>query len=177
MSVYQYATIVRLNCVCYMLQWLEHEFMGYLEEWKKFSEKKGGEQKEVAQRLLSQETLQGISVTGKPILSLFNIYSLIDIVWSFVELVPYILKIPGVRYFLSEHLSQDPLENFFGCQRQRGRTNENPTCAGFVKNTQALQVINSVAGDVPKGNCRGRKNKINVEEENIPLPKRRRKHK
>lgn len=160
-SVYQYATIVRLNYVCDMLQWLEHEFMGYLEEWKKSSEKKGGEQKEVAQRLLSQETLQGISVT----------------VWSFVELVPYILKIPGVRYFLSEHLSQDPLEKFFGCQRQRGRTNENPTCAGFVKNTQALRVINSVAGDVPKGNCRGRKNKIIVEEENIPLPKRRRKHK
>ena len=32
------------------------------------------------------------------------------IVWSFLELVPYILKIPGTRYFLNEHISQDPLE-------------------------------------------------------------------
>jgi len=98
-------------------------------------------------------------------------------VWSFLELVPYILKIPGVKFFLSEHLSQDPLEKFFGCQRQRGRTNENPTCSAFLKNTNALRVINSVAGHVQKGNCRGRKHKVDVEAENVPLPKRRRKHK
>lgn len=94
-----------------------------------------------------------------------------------MELVPYILKIPGVNFFLSERLSQDPLEKFFGCQRQRGRTNENPSCADFLKNTQALRVVNSVAGHVPRGNCRGRKNVSTIEEENTPLPKRRRKHK
>ena len=35
------------------------------------------------------------------------------LVKSFVELVRYIFTIPGVKYFLSERLSQDPLENFF----------------------------------------------------------------
>ena len=42
-NVYQYATIVRLHCVCDVLQWLEQKIVGYLEEWKKSSEKKGQE--------------------------------------------------------------------------------------------------------------------------------------
>ena len=46
---------------------------------------------------------------------------------SFVELVQFILKVPGAQFFLSERISQDPLENFFGVQRQRGRTGENPS--------------------------------------------------
>ena len=150
--------------------------MEYLKEWKEDSVKGGGEPEDVARRLLSQETQYGIAVTG----NFFHIYFIeviiTFVVWSFVELVPFILKIPGVNFFLSERLSQDPLEKFFGCQRQRGHTNENPSCADFLKNTQALRVINSVVGHVPRGNCRGRKNDCTIEEENTPLPKRRRKH-
>ena len=37
---------------------------------------------------------------------------------SFVELVPYILKQPGVKYFLSDKICQDPLEKILSCQRQ-----------------------------------------------------------
>ena len=96
------------------------------------------------------------------------------IVKSFLELIEYIFKIPGVKFFLSERMSQDPLENFFGCQRQRGRTSENPTVQEFCKNTQALRVINSVCGTVSKGNCRGRKQPVDLEKENKPLAKRRR---
>ena len=93
---------------------------------------------------------------------------------SFLDLIEYIFKIPGVKFFLSERMSQDPLENFFGCQRQRGRTSENPTVQEFCKNTQALRVVNSVCGSVSKGNCRGRKQPIDLEKENKPLKKRRR---
>ena len=93
---------------------------------------------------------------------------------SFIELLRYILRIPGVKFFLSERLSQDPLENFFGCQRQRCRTNENPNLHKFCKNTQALRVINSVCGTVSKGNCRGNKQVTYMDENNKPLPKRRR---
>ena len=39
------------------------------------------------------------------------------------------------------------------------------------KNTQALRVINSVCGYVPKGNYRGRKQAVDMEMENKPLPK------
>ena len=45
---------------------------------------------------------------------------------SFVELVPVILSQPGVEYFLSEKICQDPPGIFFGCLRQRGRVNDNP---------------------------------------------------
>ena len=45
------------------------------------------------------------------------------------------------------------------------------------KNIQALRVINGVCGNVTKGNCRGSKKALDVDEESQPLPKRRRKHK
>ena len=80
--------------------------------------------------------------------------------------------------FLSEKLNQDPLEKFFGCQRQRGRTNENPTAAEFVKNTQALRVINSINVGSLTGNCRGTKRKsydLESADLNKPLKKRIRK--
>ena len=92
---------------------------------------------------------------------------------SFVEIVKFIFKIPGVKFFLSERISQDPLENFFGCQRQRARTAENPNAFQFCKNSQAIRVINSVCGNVPKGNCRGRAQSIDIQDDK-PLSKRRR---
>ena len=57
-----------------MLQWLQHEFMKYLKDWEKYSKQKGGEPKDVARRLLSQETLQGIAITGIYLIMLCNIY-------------------------------------------------------------------------------------------------------
>ena len=42
---------------------------------------------------------------------------------------------------MSNRLCQDPLENFFGEQRQRGRVNENLN-AQELMNTQALHVVN-----------------------------------
>ena len=81
-------------------------------------------------------------------------------------------EIPGVVAFLSEKLCQDPLEKFFGCQRQRGRVDENPNVQAFCKNTQALCVVNSCMGTV-KGHCRSSgTTPIDMEKENKPLPKR-----
>lgn len=76
---------------------------------------------------------------------------------SFVELVPYILKQPGVKYFLSEKICQDSLEKFFGCQRQRGKANDNPMVSEVYKNTQALRVIGDININSFAGNCRGKK--------------------
>ena len=96
---------------------------------------------------------------------------------SFVELVTFLFTLPGIKAFLSEKLSQDPLEKFFGCQRQRGRVNENPTATQFFKNTQALRVVNSFCKGSVRGNCRGNKQPVNFEAENQPIPKRPRKNK
>ena len=101
-------------------------------------------------------------------------YKYIFTVSSFVDLVKYVLTIPGITVFLSERLCQDPLEKFFGCQHQRGGTNENPTVQEFCR-------INSMCGNIKKGNCRGSKDKahVDINDENNckPLPKRRYPHK
>ena len=39
---------------------------------------------------------------------------------SFTELGPQLLRLPGVKYLLSEVFSQDPLEQYFSCQCHRG---------------------------------------------------------
>lgn len=95
-----------------------------------------------------------------------------------MELVKYLFSLPDVNCFLSEHVSQDPLEKFFGCQRQRGGTSDNPNLQEFCKNTQGFRVINSTCADVSKGNNRGHRSQpVDTRKENDPLPKRRCKHK
>ena len=73
---------------------------------------------------------------------------------SFVELVQYVFTIPGVLVFRSNRVHQDPLENFFGQQRQRGRAYENPSVSEFIHNTQALRVISTTCNTI-RGNCHG----------------------
>ena len=97
---------------------------------------------------------------------------LIHTVRSFIELMQFAFTIPGVTTFLSNRICQDPLENFFGQQRQRGRVNENPNSRDFLKNTQALRVVNGVCRNV-KGNCQG--SKEICPDYAAPLPKRSRK--
>ena len=79
---------------------------------------------------------------------------------SFLEFIPHIFKTEGIASFLSEKLSQEPLEKFFGCQRQHGATHENLTVAAFLKNTQSMRVINSIWVKDLTGNCRGCKQKV-----------------
>ena len=71
-----------------------------------------------------------------------------------MELVEYIFTIPSVTAFLSSRICQDPLENFFGRQRQRGRVNESPSVAKFLQNTRALRIADSTCATV-HGNCGG----------------------
>ena len=159
-----------------LLQWLKDELLSYLQQWEKSVEKREGfSPKAKSMMVITKETRFGIRVTGLfcnlYLLHCFNSFCVIA-VNSFVELVHYIMKIPGITVFFSERLSQDPLEKFFGCQRQRGKTNENPNVQQFCKNSQALRVINGTCGNVSKGNCRGSKYAIDWEKENRPLPKR-----
>ena len=80
--------------------------------------------------------------------------------------------------FLSMNLCQDPLENFFGCQRQRGGTSDNPSVMEYYQNTQALRVVNSFCRGPVRGNCRGASSATPItSDENCdkPLMKRKRK--
>ncbi len=89
-----------------------------------------------------------------------------------MDLVKYVFTIPGVSSFLSNKICQDPLEKFFGCQRQRGGASSHPNVAEFTHNTQALRVVNTFCRAPTKGNCRLKESE-ETEKENEPLPKRR----
>lgn len=107
-----------------------------------------------------------------------NLFILFDTGNSFVELVQYLFTIPDVKSFLSQRVCQDSLERFFGCQRQRGGMHDNPNALEFIKNTQALRVVNSIAKPPKRGNCRGGKQDTDIavdQENSMPLPKRPRK--
>jgi hypothetical protein len=87
--------------------------------------------------------------------------------------VEFVFTIPGVHVFLSGKLSQDALEKFFGQQRQRGRANKNPNVMEFIRNTQALRVVNGICRNI-RGNCRGSNNEAISIYTSEPLPKRKR---
>ena len=150
-----------------------------MDDWKESVKgRKGFSKVEKKKMLLSPETLLGLRMTGSYksiLLACYNNYiNFLVIVLSFTELVPYLFSIDGVKVFLSEHLCQDPLENFFGCQRQRGGTHDNPSVKEFINNTQALRVINTFCRGPVRGNCRAHSSKPDLEKENAPIPKRRR---
>lgn len=95
---------------------------------------------------------------------------------SLVGLVKYLFtNIPDVKVFLTNRICQDPLEGFFGQQRQRGRVNENPSAVQFAENTRALRVINGACQHV-RGNCRGASKREGPKVDNTPLTKRKKKH-
>ena len=127
---------------------------------------------------LSKETTHGLKITSMyaiVILTMhFQLYVSLFTDNSFVELVRCLFKVPGVKIFLSRTLCQDSLGNFFGCQRQRGGTHDNPTVKEFQQNTQALRIVNSFCRPVVKGNCRGNMTMKEIDKENInfTLPRR-----
>lgn len=86
-------------------------------------------------------------------------------------MVPILFQYSGVKIFLSERLCQDPLEKYFGKQRQCGGSNENPNMQQFLDNTAALRIMGSVALDPVRGNIKADKRSLTVDEN--PLPKRR----
>ena len=162
---------------------MKEDFLGYLGKWKKsVSERKDVSKTQKNKMMLSTETLLGLRITGNSasiMATCYYNYFDCHAVNSFVEMMEYIFTIPGVKVFLSNRICQDPLENFFGRQRQRGRVNENPTALDFIRNTQALRIVNIECATV-RGNCRGEKTKRKRQEpimvENTPLVKRQKKH-
>ena len=95
-----------------------------------------------------------------------------------MEFVRFLFSIPEVKdnklAFLSNHICQDPLENYFGCQRQAGGTSDNPTVQEYYKNTESLRVINSFCRGPVRGNCRGQNESLTSDSDRAPLNKRRR---
>ena len=58
--------------------------------------------------------------------------------------------------FMSDRLNQDPLESFFGKQRQKGGGSDHSTVAQFINTTSSLRAQGSVSIHPLRGNCRKR---------------------
>ena len=97
-----------------------------------------------------------------------------------MDLTRYILTkhSEDMLFLLSEHLSEDPLENFFGKQRAREARNDNQTVQCTLQNARVLRIQKSLALDPVRGNSSWKchlfveSDKID-DIDNAPLPKRR----
>ena len=63
---------------------------------------------------------------------------------STVETVKFFLQ-NGSKFILTERLCQDPVGEFFGIQRQLGRTNDNPDIAKFGYNDNTIRIQRDVS--------------------------------
>jgi len=122
-------------------KWLKDVFLkGYIETWLQESMAVDLPTKDEKRRLcLSHQTIEGIKLT----------------VNSFCELAPLLLSLDGVQYFLSEKLSQDPLEEYFNKQRSRCGAHDNPTLDDASRNFLAIDVAGSTLVRSMTGNTRG----------------------
>ena len=132
--------------------------------------------------LISRETREGIKISGRffSTISQSCIKSLclpLHTVLSFIEMAKKLLQVPGVKFLLSERFTQDPLEEYFGRQRERGRRSDNPTADSFLHNNQTLTTIGTMTqmGSMVKGNVRGRRRQNNIDIDNLSIPLMKRK--
>ena len=77
-------------------------------------------------------------------------------VFSAIEATKFLLQ-EGMEYVLTEHFCQDPLEEYFGKQRQLRRRSDNPDIHTFGYNSNAIRIQRSIS--CQSGNTRGRKEK------------------
>ena len=95
--------------------------------------------------------------------------SIISTVQSFVELVQYILR-QSIFWVNGSHKIHS--KTFLMSNNKEGELENIQMLPNFANDTQAIRLINSVCANV-KGNCRGRKQCIDMED-NSSLPKCRR---
>ena len=170
--------------------------MDYLKQWEdKIAKTKYGPDVKKSM-CLSPETLEGLKMTGtctypcgseNCATSVFSLshtqshtlshaISHTHTVKYFVEMTRTLLSHPkaGDLFILSERLSQDPVENYFGKQRACGGRSDNPTFHQCLQNASSLRLHKSVALNPVRGNCR-QKRRLCEDEiiDDSPLPRRK----
>ena len=93
-----------------------------------------------------------------------------------MSMAKYLLSQCSDIFILSERISQDPLENYFGQQRARGGRNENPSMQQCLHNAAAIRIQKSLATDPVRGNCSRKRqlyNGVQPQIDETPLPKRK----
>ncbi|PFX21307.1 Transposable element P transposase [Stylophora pistillata] len=118
------------------------DFLEYLRLWKESTERRPGNftQKARGRMFLSWQTHEGFKLT----------------VSSAIEATKFLLE-EGMEFVLTERFCQDPLEEYFGKQRQLGRRSDNPDIHKFGYNSNTIRIQRSIS--CQSGNTRGRKEK------------------
>ena len=125
-------------------QWLEEEFLGYLQSWRDSIDAREGEYDGSARSKMfnAWQTYEGLKLIT---------YSLVD--------VTKLLLRSGARYILTNRFCQDPVKEYFGRQRGLGRRCDNPSIRDFGSNANKLRIQRSI---LPvRGNTKGRKRNEN----------------
>ena len=92
---------------------------------------------------------------------------------SLNDIVKFLLS-QGMKYVLTEHFNQDPIEVFFGQQRSRGGCCDNLSAKQFLRNTQAIMVQKSLALGGTSNISRKRSNPFVISPLSRPVAKCRR---
>lgn len=135
------------------------EFLQYLQQWKDSTENRPGNftQNARAKMFLSWQTYEGFKIT----------------VHSVTEVVKFLLE-EGMEFVLTERFCQDPVEEYFGKQRQLGRRSDNPDIRQFGYNSNTIRIERSIS--CQSGNTKGRKDRKKaweqVTDEKLPCRKK-----
>jgi hypothetical protein len=133
------------------LTWLNEEFLGYLDEWKKEVNERPGNFTALHKKkmLLSRETLEGLYISGTTRYHIFLIQSNEDFFYIFSSkqaedtniilfsvksvtgLVTYMLGV-GAQFVLTNNLNQDRVELYFSKQRGAAGANTNPSIVRYI---------------------------------------------
>ena len=93
------------------------------------------------------------------------------IVYSFIEVVPYLLSLNGAKFIFSDRFNQDNVEIFFGQQQARCGRGDNPKLTKFMYNTQTIRSSRALSFGT-SGNIK-RKLVLDINELSEPLRKRK----
>ena len=135
------------------------EFLEYLRSWKESTENRPGNysQNARARMFLSWQTYKGFQLT----------------VQYTNESTKFLLQ-GGMDYLLTERFRQDPVEEFFGKQRQLGRRSDNPDINQFGYNSNTIRTDMSIS--CQSGNTSGRKDRkrswVHVTDDKLPCQKK-----
>jgi hypothetical protein len=140
------------------LEWLVNDFLLYFDDWKNSVNTRNGDfsKQDVAKMQLSHQTLKGLTITAK----------------SIVSCVKYMLSI-GADFVLTRTFNQDKLEQYFGLLRMRGGANDNPNVQAAGHMINQMRFIRTNQFENIRGNVRANiQRNIDVN----PLPRRPRQH-
>lgn len=118
------------------------EFLEYLRLWKESADNRPGNftKNARARMFLSWQTYEGFKISAL----------------SAIEATKFLLQ-EGMDFVLTERFCQDPVEEFFGKQRQLGRRSDNPDIHKFGYNSNTIRIQRSIS--CQSGNTKGRKDR------------------